>query len=72
MGKNWSKIIEIQQEIAPLEKLRLMNDDAAMVKTAMDILGLNGGKVRAPRLNLKQGDKENLNEVIKKLKIRVT
>ena len=38
----------------------------------MEILGLNGGKVRAPRLNLKQGDKENLNEVIKKLKIRVT
>ena len=72
MKKKWSKIIEIQQEIAPLEKLRLMNDDAAMVKTAMDILGLSGGRVRAPRLNLNQGDKENLNEVIKKLKIRIT
>ena len=72
LKKKWSKIIEIQQEIAPLEKLRLMNDDAAMVKTAMDILGLSGGRVRAPRLNLNQGDKENLNEVIKKLKIRIT
>ena len=43
-----------------------------MVKTAMDMLGLKGGKVRPPRLNLKQGDKKKLKEVIKKLKITVT
>ena len=72
LKKDWSKIIKIQKKIAPLERLRLMNDDAAMVKTAMDMLGLKGGKVRPPRLNLKQGDKKKLKEVIKKLKITVT
>ena len=72
LKKDWSKIIKIQKKIAPLERLRLMNDDAAMVKTAMDMLGLKGGKVRHPRLNLKQGDKKKLKEVIKKLKITVT
>ena len=67
--KDWSRIIEIQRTIAPLEQLRLLNDDAAMVKAAMDLLGLLGGKVRPPRLNLMDEDKKILKEVIEKLKI---
>ena len=71
LNKKWSNIIEIQQQIAPLEKLRLLNDDAAMVKSAMDILGLNGGRVRPPRINLKHREKEKLKEKIQMMKIKL-
>lgn len=50
--RDWPRVIELQQRCAPLERLRAASDDAAMVKGAMDLLGLSGGRVRPPRLDL--------------------
>ncbi|MDP6444027.1 MAG: dihydrodipicolinate synthase family protein [Pirellulaceae bacterium] len=50
--KDWPRMIELQAQCAPLERLRMLSDDAAMVKAAMDIVGLNGGPVRPPRNNI--------------------
>lgn len=47
--RDWDRMIELQRLCAPLERLRLQNDDAAMVKAAMDLVGLYGGPVRPPR-----------------------
>ena len=71
LKKDWPGIIDIQHQISPLENLRLMNDDAAMVKTAMDIIGLNGGSVRPPRLNLNADEKSLLDQTMTKLKVQV-
>jgi len=49
---DWKRMIELQKQAAPLENLRLENDDAAMVKVGMDLIGLSGGRVRPPRRDL--------------------
>jgi len=50
--RDWERIIAIQNQVAALERLRMAHDDAAMVKAAMDIVGLHGGRVRPPRRDL--------------------
>ena len=50
--QDWRRVIELQRQCAPLERLRAESDDAAMVKGAMDLLGLAGGPVRPPRLGM--------------------
>ena len=50
--QDWPRVVELQRQCAPLEQLRMESDDAAMVKGAMDLLGLNGGRVRPPRRNV--------------------
>jgi dihydrodipicolinate synthase/N-acetylneuraminate lyase len=47
--KDWDRIVKLQEEVAPLERLRMAHDDAAMVKAGMDLVGLKGGRVRPPR-----------------------
>lgn len=49
---DWPRAVELQARCAPLEGLRAESDDAAMVKAAMDLVGLHGGDVRPPRLGL--------------------
>jgi dihydrodipicolinate synthase/N-acetylneuraminate lyase len=50
--RDWSRVVELQRQCAPLERMRMESDDAAMVKGAMDLLGLNGGRVRPPRRDM--------------------
>ena len=52
LQEDWERIIAIQKQVAPLERLRMAHDDAAMVKAAMDLVGLRGGRVRPPRRDL--------------------
>jgi dihydrodipicolinate synthase/N-acetylneuraminate lyase len=49
---NWSRAIRVQSLCAPLEVARNASDDAAVVKAAMDAVGLYGGRVRPPRLDI--------------------
>lgn len=49
---DWARMIELQDQLSRLEQLRLAADDAAAVKAAMDLVGLRGGSVRPPRVNL--------------------
>jgi dihydrodipicolinate synthase/N-acetylneuraminate lyase len=50
--KEWDKMIEIQTRLAPLERLRTKYGDTAMLKTGMDLVGLHGGPVRPPRVDV--------------------
>jgi dihydrodipicolinate synthase/N-acetylneuraminate lyase len=66
---DWTTVIELQARCAPLEQLRNESDDAAMVKAAMDLTGLRGGKVRPPRLDLGEAARRALAETLERLDI---
>lgn len=69
LKQDWPTVIAIQQRVAPLERLRLENDDAAMVKAAMDLAGLAGGKVRPPRRDLSEAGHSALKKAFVELQI---
>jgi 4-hydroxy-tetrahydrodipicolinate synthase len=48
----WDRAVAIQALCAPLERSRRAADDASVVKVSMDAVGLRGGRVRPPRLDL--------------------
>lgn len=58
--RDWDRMIELQELVAPLEQLRSMADDAASVKAGMDLVGLHGGPVRPPRVDLAETEREAL------------
>ena len=60
LRQDWNRMVEVQRLCAPLERLRLQNDDAAMVKAAMDLVGLAGGPVRPPRRDVSDQGREQL------------
>jgi 4-hydroxy-tetrahydrodipicolinate synthase len=55
--RDWGRMIELQELVAPLERLRAMADDAASVKAGMDLVGLHGGPVRPPRVDLTETER---------------
>jgi 4-hydroxy-tetrahydrodipicolinate synthase len=65
--QDWNTIVALQKKVAPLERLRLAHDDAAMVKAAMDMVGLTGGKVRPPRLDVSPEGRAALRSVLESL-----
>ena len=67
--QDWRGMIELQGVCAPLERLRLQNDDAAMVKAAMDYVGLHGGAVRPPRRDLTKNSRDRLSETLAQLDV---
>ncbi len=50
--KDWEGMALIQRRLAPLERLRARYGDVAMIKAAMDLVGLSGGPVRPPRVDV--------------------
>jgi dihydrodipicolinate synthase/N-acetylneuraminate lyase len=68
--RDWPRVIELQRQCAGLERLRMESDDAAMVKGAMDLLGLYGGPVRPPRRDLSAAARETLREGLYALGVR--
>ena len=69
--QEWPRVIDLQRQCALLEQLRLESDDAAMVKGAMDLLGLYGGRVRPPRRDLTSTARIRLGEVLERLGLPV-
>jgi len=61
---DWGRTVALQARCAPLERLRAESDDAAMVKAAMDVVGLRGGAVRPPRLDLTTEAREALRRTL--------
>ena len=55
--QDWERMVELQELVAPLERLRAMADDAASVKAGMDLVGLHGGPVRPPRVDLTETER---------------
>lgn len=50
--RDWPLMIELQERLAPLERLRTRFDDAGMLKATMELMGLVGGAVRPPRMDV--------------------
>ena len=50
--QDWPLMIELQERLAPLERLRARFDDAGMLKATMELMGLVGGAVRPPRMDV--------------------
>ena len=67
LHKDWPRIIELQDTVAPLERLRMAHDDAAMVKAAMDLVGLAGGPVRPPRRDVPAAGRVAIRKVLEDL-----
>ena len=57
---DWPELARLQARSAPLERVRKTFDDTAMLKAAMDIVGLSGGSVRPPRRNLDAAGRREL------------
>ena len=64
MRCDWDALATLQAEVAPLERVRSVFDDTAIVKTAMDLMGLSGGAVRPPRRNLDDRGREAIRLVL--------
>lgn len=62
--QDWQRMIKLQELVAPLASMRAAHDDAAMVKAAMDLVGLKGGRVRPPRQDVPHGDLGTLEKVL--------
>lgn len=71
LQQDWTRMIELQRICAPLEQLRLQNDDAAMVKAAMDVVGLYGGPVRPPRRDIPAASRDRLKQTLTKLGVPI-
>jgi len=52
LAGDWDRAVRIQALCAPLERARRAADDASVVKVSMEAVGLAGGRVRPPRLDL--------------------
>jgi dihydrodipicolinate synthase/N-acetylneuraminate lyase len=62
--RDWPQVIELQNRCAPLERMRTESDDAAMVKGAMDLVGLSGGRVRPPRRDMSTAARASLADTL--------
>jgi dihydrodipicolinate synthase/N-acetylneuraminate lyase len=64
---DWPRMVELQERLAPLERLRAAHGDAAMLKTAMEVVGLTGGPVRPPRRNVTAEGRTAIREELQRL-----
>ena len=67
--QDWPQMIELQEQLAPLERLRARFDDAGMLKTTMELMGLAGGAVRPPRINVPLAGREAIKQELQRLGI---
>ena len=58
--QDWDRCVELQRQCAPLERLRMQSDDAAMVKACLDLVGLYGGPVRPPRCGIDSAGRQQI------------
>ncbi|MBT3345084.1 MAG: dihydrodipicolinate synthase family protein [Gemmatimonadetes bacterium] len=56
---DWEGMVEGQRRLAPLERLRNQFGDAT-IKAGMDLVGLAGGRVRPPRVDMSDEGREAL------------
>lgn len=67
--QDWSLMIELQEQLAPLERLRARFDDAGMLKATMELMGLVGGAVRPPRMDVPPAGREAIKRELQRLGI---
>jgi dihydrodipicolinate synthase/N-acetylneuraminate lyase len=64
--KDWDRMVEIQAQIGPLEQLRNRHAEG-IIKSALDLVGLKGGKVRPPRMDASAAGVAELREELRRL-----
>lgn len=69
LEKNWEAMVVIQRRLAPLERLRVRYGDVAMIKAGMDLVGLRGGPVRPPRVDVPEPGRAEIRAALDKLGI---
>lgn len=67
--QDWPRMVELQEELAPLERLRSRFDDAGMLKATMELMGLAGGAVRPPRMDVTAAEREEIKSELERLGI---
>ena len=68
--QDWPRMIEIQEQIAPLERLR-NNHSEGLIKSGLDLVGLVGGPVRPPRTDASPEGVQALAEELHRLGVKV-
>lgn len=66
LRKDWDRMVEIQAQLAPLEQLRNRHAEG-IIKSALDLVGLKGGKVRPPRTDCSAEGVAELRKELEKL-----
>jgi dihydrodipicolinate synthase/N-acetylneuraminate lyase len=69
--KEWDEMVGIQAKLAPLEGLRTKHGDTAMLKTGLDLVGLYGGPVRPPRVDVSPDGIEEIREAMEEVGIQI-
>jgi dihydrodipicolinate synthase/N-acetylneuraminate lyase len=64
--KDWDRMVEIQAQLAPLERMRNRHNEG-IIKSALDLVGLKGGKVRPPRTEASPEGVRELRKELEKL-----
>ena len=70
--QDWLRMVELQAQLAPLERLRARYDDAGMLKATMELIGLAGGPVRPPRVELTAIEREKIEMELQRLGVLAT
>jgi 4-hydroxy-tetrahydrodipicolinate synthase len=71
LEEDWPRMVKIQGRLASLEGLRAVHDDAAMLKTSLDLVGLAGGRVRPPRLDVSREGRASIVEALEELGVEL-
>jgi dihydrodipicolinate synthase/N-acetylneuraminate lyase len=69
--KDWERMVEIQAQLAPLERLRNRHAEG-IIKSALDLVGLTGGRVRPPRTDASPEGVAELREELDKLGVEIS
>lgn len=67
MRRDWERLIDLQRKLAPISRLRAKYGDAALPKAGLDLIGLAGGPVRPPRVNITDRGIGELKQEMQKL-----
>lgn len=70
LRQDWSLMVQLQEKLAPLERLRMRYGDGVL-KAALDLVGLAGGRMRPPRQDLGAEGRAALAGELRRLGIRV-
>ncbi len=68
LRKDWERLTALQRTVAPLENLRDRYGDAGMLKAGLELVGLAGGPVRPPRMDMPEEGRQELRAELERLK----
>ena len=70
LRQDWNLMVQLQEQLAPLERLRASYGDGVL-KAGLDLVGLAGGRVRPPRQDLGAEGRVALAEELRRLGVAV-